>query len=212
MDAETVLTFRVLLFQGTNDIECQYSNTSLSSLNGGGASATIGVENADGTLAQLYSFNSFSTLDTNAISYTYFGEQGSLEYADLSVAVSAQESIMKGSNLKYTITVSNNGPGEASSVLLTDPLPTGTTFVSADYPGGWTLTTPNVGQTGTVTGSIDSFAGGQSHTFTVTVNVNAPAGTTLTNVASVTSNPPDVASNNNKGSVTTKVTKPRRTR
>ena len=36
-----------------------------------------------------------------------------------------------GGEITWTVTVTNNGPSEASAVTLADPLPAGTTFVAA---------------------------------------------------------------------------------
>ena len=52
--------------------------------------------------------------------------------ADLSLLQSAMpDEVTVGSNLMYTLTITNNGPDMASEVLLTDVLPPGVTFVSA---------------------------------------------------------------------------------
>ncbi len=49
------LTFEVVLFEGSNEILFQYRALSLSAL--GGASATVGVEYADGWAASMWSYN-----------------------------------------------------------------------------------------------------------------------------------------------------------
>src|SRR5947208_188351 len=41
----------------------------------------------------------------------------------------------RSSDLSYTITVTNGGPSFARSVQVTDPVPAGTSFVSADNSG-----------------------------------------------------------------------------
>jgi uncharacterized repeat protein (TIGR01451 family) len=52
--------------------------------------------------------------------------------ADLSVAkADSPDPVTEGEDVTYTITVTNNGPDAATSVLLTDTLPAGVTFVSA---------------------------------------------------------------------------------
>ena len=93
------------------------------------------------------------------------------ETADLAVTKNdAPDPVTAGQNLVYTVTVANNGPDDAQTVTLTDTLPTGTTFVSAVYPGGWMVTTPPVGSGGTVTATRPTLAVGDA-TFTITVNV-----------------------------------------
>src|SRR3954464_9646622 len=68
--------------------------------------------------------------------------------ADVGVAGPASDSAIAGTNLDYTITVSNDGPN-AADVSLADTLPAGTTFNSLDVGGGFTCTTPAVGAAGT---------------------------------------------------------------
>ena len=42
---------------------------------------------------------------------------------------------MWGDTITFTVTLTNNGPDDATGVTLVDPLPTGLTFVSATPPG-----------------------------------------------------------------------------
>ena len=87
--------------------------------------------------------------------------------------------------ISYSITVTNNGPGPALNVTLTDALPAGTTFLSLTSPGGWSCTTPAVGAGGTVTCSIASMPLGPA---AFTLDVTAPATPSIiANNVSVTS-------------------------
>src|SRR3954451_9726982 len=61
--------------------------------------------------------------------------------ADVGVTVSASDTAIAGTNLVYTLTVSNDGPN-AAGVSLADTLPAGTTFNMLDVGGGFTCTTP----------------------------------------------------------------------
>ena len=92
-----------------------------------------------------------------------------------------------GTDLAYTITVTNNGPSDAKNVTLTDGTPTGTEFVSASTPAGWTVT--SAGGTGTLIESDPALAAGATATFTYTVHVSpsAAAGSKLSNTATVAS-------------------------
>src|SRR5207245_10552812 len=57
--------------------------------------------------------------------------------ADLVVTKNANPSaVAPGGQITYTITTLNNGPGAASGVSITDPLPAGTTLVSATSSQG----------------------------------------------------------------------------
>src|SRR5262249_9753903 len=111
---------------------------------------------------------------------------------DLSLAMSASPSpVVTGSNLTYTLVVTNTGSQPAQSVVLTDPLPAGASFPSATRsPGVGTLTSPK-GNSGTVSWSVGTLGGGQSATLTLVVKVSAKAGSTLTNTASASSSSPE---------------------
>jgi uncharacterized repeat protein (TIGR01451 family) len=109
--------------------------------------------------------------------------------ADLSTTkVDGPDPVTAGTNLTYTITVSNAGPQSAALVSWSDTLPAGTTFVSLSNPGGgWSCTTPAVGGTGTVSCSNPSVGLGDSiFDLTVLVDPSVPAGTVISNTATVT--------------------------
>ena len=53
--------------------------------------------------------------------------------ADVALTLAAPSTSAAGSDLTYTIVALNTGPGDATSVSLTDTLPSGTTFVSVSY-------------------------------------------------------------------------------
>jgi uncharacterized repeat protein (TIGR01451 family) len=111
--------------------------------------------------------------------------------ADVAVLKTGPDSVIAGSNLTYTITVTNLGPSAASNVVASDTLPAGTVFVSASGGG--------VFGSGTVTWPALSLTNGAATNFTVTVT--APAySTNLTNLASGTASTPDPAPANNDGS------------
>jgi uncharacterized repeat protein (TIGR01451 family) len=125
--------------------------------------------------------------------------------ADLLVSMSAgPDPVKTGENLTYTIRVKNLGPGPAFNLAINDPLPLGTTFVSASSSHG-SLTAPPVGTAGTVTcdaarlGSLDTL------TVTLVVNVTARGKTTITNEASAGADTPDPNSNNNSAAVQTRI-------
>jgi len=87
-----------------------------------------------------------------------------------------------GSNLTYTITVTNAGPGTASNVVVTDTVPDGTTFVS--------VSTGCSELSGTITCNLGTLTDGQSTNVTVVV-IPTMAGT-VTNTASVSADEADV--------------------
>jgi uncharacterized repeat protein (TIGR01451 family) len=78
----------------------------------------------------------------------------------LSLSLSAPGAVT-GTRITYTITYANSGPGVANNVTLIDPLPSGTTFVSATNGGGgsggnvtWSLGNLSVNETGSVSFTV----------------------------------------------------------
>jgi uncharacterized repeat protein (TIGR01451 family) len=125
--------------------------------------------------------------------------------ADLSITKSdSPDPVLAGSNLTYTLTVANNGPGDATSVTVTDTLPTGVTFVSA-MPSQGTCSPGPV-----VTCDLGNLANGASAlvTIDVTVDSTTACGSSRTNTAVVQGNESDPDSNNNIGSTNTTVSCP----
>ncbi len=113
--------------------------------------------------------------------------------ADLSISQSAAPNpVAAGGAITYTITIKNNGPATATSVSYTEAIPASpgyATFGSLSCASGWSCTTPAVGGTGNVTGSIASLAPGATATFTLVLNVNAatPSGTIISETANINS-------------------------
>ncbi len=109
-----------------------------------------------------------------------------------------------GTNVTYTLVVTNNGPSTAKDVKVSDPLPAGMTFVS--------VTPAACGLAGTVvTCSLGDLAKGGSVTITLVSGVPpALANKTRTNEATVTSSTPDTNPGNNTARATVKVTGRRR--
>jgi uncharacterized repeat protein (TIGR01451 family) len=107
-----------------------------------------------------------------------------------------------GSQLTYTLAVTDNGPATAQGLTVTDTLPAGETFVSASGDG-WTVT--NTGNT--ITATMPTLAVGATSNITVVVTVPSH-NTTLKNTATVTSQTPDSNPTNNTSTVTTVVQGP----
>ena len=103
-----------------------------------------------------------------------------------------------GADAPYAITITNNGPDDASDVVATDTLPSGLTHKSDD--GSCTVS----GQV--VTCSLGSLASGSSATVAITASVSASfEGSTATNAVSVTGDEADPDETNNSASVETSV-------
>jgi uncharacterized repeat protein (TIGR01451 family) len=119
--------------------------------------------------------------------------------ADLGISMTgAPNPVTTGSNLTYSITVTNNGPDSAQGVSVTDTLPAGVTFVSA------TTSTGSCSGTAAVTCNLGTFA--NAATATITIVVTPTAAGTLTNTVNVTSATPDPVTTNNSATTSTTVT------
>ena len=123
--------------------------------------------------------------------------------ADLSITkTDAPDPATAGSNLAYTITVSNQGPSDAQSVVVTDVLPAGLAYVSA---------TPSQGScvevAGTVTCALGTVAEGASATITVNVDVDPDLadGSSIMNTATVASSTTDPDMSDNTSTATTSI-------
>ena len=110
---------------------------------------------------------------------------------DLAVTIveSADSSLVEDT-LVYTMTVINNGPQDATDVVLTDILPQGTTFITATAAQG--VCTDD---TATVTCPLGNLAVGVSTTVVVTI-VPEEIGV-ITNTVSITATETDIVPSNN---------------
>ncbi|MEO8433880.1 MAG: DUF11 domain-containing protein [Pyrinomonadaceae bacterium] len=108
--------------------------------------------------------------------------------ADLSLTISdSPDPGMVNNQLSYAIGITNNGPGIATGITLTDTLPSGVTFIpNADC---------HLVESNTVTCNSASLAVGATATFTISV-IPTTAGT-ITNAVSVTAVEPDPNTSNN---------------
>src|SRR5205807_1617545 len=125
--------------------------------------------------------------------------------ADLSATkTDASLTYTAGNNVSYTITVNNSGPSDTQTLLLSDPLPAGTTFVSLTLPAGWTRTDATaVGANGTITATEPTLvAGAPAQVFTLVLHVGSGFVGNLTNTATVSSATPDPTPANNSGTDT----------
>src|SRR5690349_16515449 len=103
--------------------------------------------------------------------------------ADLHISKSdSPDPVLAGNNLTYTITVSNNGPSVARNVQVSDAVPAGTSFVSADAGGTNTA--------GTVSWSLGDL-GLTSTTVHLVVHVDPARLANLSNTANVSSTTTD---------------------
>jgi len=182
---------------GTTTISC--SNASFPA----GATATFTLvvsvpANATGSIANTATVST-TTGDTNSGNDSSTANTTITQHADLAVTKSGPSVAAVGSDIAYTISVSNAGPSDASAVTLSDTIPAQTSFVSMQQNNGPAF---NCGGTTTVTCTIATLAPAASATFMLTVHVNSAAAITNTaNISATTSDP--VPGNNTSSAFTT---------
>ena len=121
--------------------------------------------------------------------------------ADLGIIKSeSTDPVDPGDPLTYTLTLTNHGPSDATSVNVLDTLPSGVTFVSS-LPGAPTCTQAS----GTVTCALGALAAGNTATVTINVTVNVSASGILLNTATASAAVPDPDPGNNTASAATGV-------
>jgi len=114
---------------------------------------------------------------------------GNVSSAYLTLTKTAAPTVVAGSNITYTLVMTNNGPAAAAPVGMYDTVPTNTTFVSVGA-AGWSCSAPPVGGTGNIACTLASLASGGSATFTLVVKVPSTGvanGTIISNTANANS-------------------------
>ena len=185
---------------GTGTLTCNLGTL----VNGVTATITISVTVplTAGTLTNTATVTG-SPADPNSANNTS-AETTSVNAADLSLKkVGFPDPVFAGENLTYLLTVTNNGPSTATGITLSDTLPLGVTFVSANASQGTGCNLTG----GKVNCSLGSLTSGSTATVTILAAAPLIAGT-LTNMATVTANEPDLTSSNNTATVTTAISPP----
>jgi uncharacterized repeat protein (TIGR01451 family) len=205
----------------TDSIPTGFTPTGLSSTVGtcvlGTATCTVGTLAAGssvtvqvtGTIAPSYAGTTMTnsatasspTLDPTMGDRTGTAVATVTKLADLRVSKSASaDPVVAGDPITYTITLSNAGPSTATSVVLTDVIPSDVTGALTTSPG-CAITA------GTLTCSYASVAPGVPKVITITgvVSPNATPGT-LSNTASASSATPEATPADNSSTVAVAVT------
>jgi len=182
-------------------------------LNGGsdfaGASWTFGngnlgfSQNSSGTVTQVAVTNASAATPTfTLVSRTSGPASGNNDGAaspgqptDLAITKSGPVALTRGGTVSYTLTVTNNGPGNSSGFTVSDAVPAVLTGVASSTPGC------------TVSGNTVTCVGGRllagaSAQIAITANVPANLNTAVTNTARVTANESDPNTANNTASTT----------
>jgi uncharacterized repeat protein (TIGR01451 family) len=122
--------------------------------------------------------------------------------ADLSLTLNGSTDALTGDRLIYAITVANIGPLVAKNVVVTNPVPAGATFISAEPPStGWVAMDQN--QVIFILGDLQP---GESQVAIMTLTYNDPG--TFINSASVGGTSTDSDANNNSSALSTTVVVP----
>ncbi|HEY6167374.1 MAG TPA: PKD domain-containing protein, partial [Verrucomicrobiae bacterium] len=166
-----------------------YETTLSNAFNGTIANGVWSLYIVDDTGGDSGTLNNGWSLTITAISPPICCGTDSL--ANLAVGKTASAAaITIGSNVTYTINVTNLGPNTASDVVLVDPLPVGMNFVSATNSADGVT---NNG--GTVTCNLGTMTNGA--TATVTIVVNSTVTGIMTNTATVSARTADPTLGNN---------------
>ncbi|HET8796740.1 MAG TPA: hypothetical protein VFO89_03575, partial [Thermoanaerobaculia bacterium] len=185
---------------------------SIASLGAGSANFTLVVAVSPSVAAATVLSNTAtvtsSTADGNSANNSATATTTVAASANLSVTkTDSPDPANAGTNLVYTITVTNAGPSNAASVSLSDPIPAGAYFFSLSAPAGWSCTTPAVLVNGTVTCTISTLAPGSAvFTLTVFIDSSLAGSTVLSNTATVSSTTTDPSTGNESATTTTTVT------
>jgi uncharacterized repeat protein (TIGR01451 family) len=177
---------------------------------GGGRAGDLSGINVDQSDGSFWAANEFAnTLPSSnwgtAIARFYPGIPAG--ETDVGVAVTGPSAVSAGDTVRYTVTLTSNGPIAAQNVVLTDSLPAGATLVTFSQTAGTDAFA--VGQSGgtvTATAAAD-LAVGSSDTFSlvVTADPNAAPGADFSDAASITSSTYDFNASNNSATVTGEV-------
>lgn len=169
--------------QGT----CTGTSTIVCNLNGmiSGATATVTIAINPLSTATLNNTATVGVTGSSAVDPNTSNNSSSTSTSvnlvtDLTITnVDSPDPVTQGNNLTYNLTVTNNGPSNATGVSVTDTLPGGVTFISA---------LPNQGScsgTTTITCNLGSLVKGGSATIAILVNVNLSTSGNISNTATV---------------------------
>jgi uncharacterized repeat protein (TIGR01451 family) len=125
--------------------------------------------------------------------------------ADLAITkTDSPDPVTTGSNVTYTIVVTNTGPADAQSVVVTDNLPGTVSFVSCSSTGSGVCN--GTGNNRTIT--FSTLTNGASETITLVATANGSPGSTITNTSTVASVTPDSDPTNSSSTTTTNLQAP----
>jgi uncharacterized repeat protein (TIGR01451 family) len=173
---------------------------------GASATVTINVNVNEATRGTLSNTASVTSTETDSNTANNSATQPTTVNASVDLAITKVDDIdpiTPNSTLTYTMVVTNNGPSQATGVVVNDTLPTGLTFVSATSTVGTATNAGNV-----ITGNIGTLNSGASATITVTATVDSTASGQLVNTATVSGTETDSNQSNNSATQNTDIAIP----
>lgn len=178
--------------------------------NGQSAQFTITVQAAptiaNGTVVNNTANATSSSADTNSNNNSSSANTTINTQADVGVVKTGPATAVNGTDVTYTVTVTNNGPSTAANVVMIEGNPPNTTFVSETQNSGPTFTCNTNGTTFVTTCSIASLAPGDTAVFTFVIHLPSGGGITfMSNTANVSTTTTDPNSGNNSSFVSTTV-------
>jgi uncharacterized repeat protein (TIGR01451 family)/fimbrial isopeptide formation D2 family protein len=137
-----------------------------------------GVTPVPAYMFQVVLTGSGCSVTSNAITVT----QSCTPDLQLTTNSDAPDPVFAGQNITYTQNITNVSASNATSlpIVMWQPIPTGTTFVSMTPPAGWACSNTSNGVT-----SINVTAGGTGYTNASTVTISGGGGAGATAVATV---------------------------
>jgi uncharacterized repeat protein (TIGR01451 family) len=170
--------------------------------NGAAATVTVSVKpQTAGTISNTASVAGPSSIDRNNANDTASVSTTVKAAADLSITnVDTPDPVPAGKQLTYAIKAHNNGPTNATSVTVTDPLPASVSLVSVTTKRGTCFQSVP----GTVVCSIGNINKGE--TIDIQVKVTPQVASTITNTATISGDQIDPSASNNSAPATTTVT------
>jgi len=197
-------------------VTCGAQTFPIGTLSTGGLSSTVDTSTAG---EKTYTVNAIDAAGNETTTSTTYNVVAAAP-ADLGLLKLAPLTVKQNATFSYTIVAANLGGATASSVVVTDPLPAGVTFISASAqvlscslrgcssaPGASCTYAAN-----TVTctaASLPPLSLRDFSEFGIQIKVQATAakGSTITNTATISSANPDAHQGNNSSTARTRVTR-----
>ena len=178
---------------GTGDIDETLTALAV----GASVSYSISVDVSSGFTGNLDMVSSVLAAETDPVPTNNFATDSDVQSSSADIEVTNSDGTLlyePGSTSVYTVTVINNGPSDASNIVVNDAVPAGTTISSWSCVGSSCAAASG---SGAISETIASLAAGELVTYTVNVEVPFSYTGTLLNTASASADEADPNSSNN---------------